>query len=181
MTTKTETLEKVRPLSLGASRNLQKLIENDFSALREHLEQYANDRLVKAKDEVKKSWAAKGLDINAFVDRATALERQFEDDKQALIREAGEAGIQLEKKYLNGSRSGWTADASGLKEAVDEAQKTIRRNLTKAISELTIQQKAADRRVLLATVTGEAEGLLQPLPTAAQLMAQVAKNKALTA
>jgi len=183
MTTKTtpDAMEKVRPLSLGASRNLQKLIENDFSALREHLQQYADGLLNQAETKIRKKWAAKGLDVNAFVDRATALERQFEDDKQALIREAGEAGIQLEKKYLNGSRSGWTADASGLKEAVDEAQKTIRRNLTKAISELTIQQKAADRRVLLATVTGEAEGLLQSLPTAAQLMAQVAKNKALTA
>jgi len=178
MTTKTETLEKVRPLSLGASRNLQKLIENDFSALREHLEQYANDRLVKAKDEVKKSWAAKGLDINAFVDRATALERQFEDDKQALIREAREAGIELDKKYYNGSRKGWTADAFGLKEAVAAEQKTIRTNHTKAISDLTIQHKGAERRVLLATVTGEAENLLASLPTAAQLMAQA--NKALT-
>jgi hypothetical protein len=183
MTTKTtpDVMEKVRPLSLGASRNLQKLIDNDFSALREHLEQYASNLLEQAETKIRKKWAAKGLDVNAFVDRATALVREFEDAQQALIREALVAGIQLEKKYHNGSRNGWTADAFGLKEAVAAEQKVIRTNHSKAISELTIQHKGAERRVLLASVTGEAEDLLQSLPTAAQLMAQVAKNKALTA
>jgi hypothetical protein len=180
MTTKTtpDVMEKVRPLSLGASRNLQKLIDNDFSALREHLQQYADGLLEQAETKIRKKWAAKGLDVNAFVDRATALERQFEDDKQALIREAREAGIQLEKAYHNGSNRGWTADAFGLKEAVAAEQKVIRKNHTRAISDMTIQHKGAERRVLLATVTGEAENLLASLPTAAQLMAQA--NKALT-
>jgi hypothetical protein len=167
-------MEKVRPLSLGASRNLQKLIDNDFSALREHLQQYSNNLLEQVEIKVRKKYAAKGLDVNAYVDRATALQRQFEDDKQALIREAREAGIQLEKKY----GSTWTADAFGLQEAVAAEQKSIRKSTIKAFSDLTIQHKGAERRVLLATVTGEAEGLLASLPTAAQLMAQA--NKSLT-
>lgn len=177
MTTKKTTdtvMEGVRPLSLGASRNLQKLIDNDFAALQEHLQQYANDLLEQAETKIRKKWAAKGLDVDAYVDRATALGRQFEDDKQALIREAREAGIQLEKKYGDT----WTADAYGLKEAIAAEQKAIRKNQARANSDLTIQHKGAERRVLLATVTGEAEGLLASLPTAAQLMAQA--NKALT-
>jgi hypothetical protein len=169
--------DTTHPLSLGASRNLQKLIENDFSTLSEHLAQYATDRLTEAEEKVKAKWATKGIDINSFVDRATELDRKHEDAKRALIREASEAGIQLEKSNY----AGWHADSAGLKEAVKAAQKTIRANQAKAVSELTIQQKAAERRVLLATVTGEAEGLLQSLPTAAQLMAKVAKVKSLTA
>lgn len=169
--------DTTHPLSLGASRNLQKLIENDFSTLSAHLAQYAADRLAEAEEKVKAKWAIKGVDINSFVDRGTELDRKYEDAKRALVREARETGIQLEKTNY----SGWTADASGLKAAVTAAQKTIRANHSKAISELTIQQKAAERRVLLATVTGEAEGLLQSLPTAAQLMAKVARTKSLTA
>lgn len=171
--------DATHPLSLGASRNLQKLIENDFSTLSAHLAQYAADRLAEAEEKVKAKWAIKGVDINSFVDRGTELDRKYEDAKRALIRQASEAGIQLEKSRFD-SRP-WTADASGLKAAVTAAQKTIRANHSKAISELTIQQKAAERRVLLATVTGEAEGLLQSLPTAAQLMAKVARTKSLTA
>jgi len=179
MTTKTDTaVEKARPLSLGASRNLQKLIDNDFGALQEQLGQYANDLLEQAETKIRKKWAAKGLDVNAYVDRATKLERKFEDDQQALIRDAREAGIQLEKSYINGSKRGWTADAYGLKEAIAAEQKTIRKNQTRAISEMKIQHKGAERRVLLASVTGEAVDLLASLPTAAQLMAQA--NKALT-
>jgi len=176
MTTKTAdaAIEKVRPLSLGASRNLQKLIENDFSALREQLGQYAADLLEQAETKIRKKWAAKGLDVNAYVDRMTALHRKLEDDQQALIREAREAGIQLEKSYGRN----WTADAYGLKEAIAAEQKTIRKNQTRAESEMKIQHKSAERRVLLATVTGEAVDLLASLPTAAQLMA--AANKSLT-
>jgi hypothetical protein len=175
--TKKTTPEK--PLSLGASRNLQKLIENDFSALGEHLNQYAADQLTKAEAAVKAKWATRGVDTNAFIDRAIELDRGHEDAKQALIREALAVGIQLEKSY--GGRRGWTADASGLKEAISAAQKAIRADQTKAATELRIQHKAAERRVLLATVTGEAKDLLKSLPTAAQLMAKVAKTRALTA
>lgn len=180
MTTKTAPKpDTTHPLSLGASRNLQKLIENDFSTLSAHLSQYAADRLTEAEEKVKTKWATKGVDINSLVDRATELNRKHEDAKRALIRQASEAGIQLEEPRFSGQP--WTATSPGLKEAVAAAQKPIRVNHSKAISELTIQQKAAERRVLLATVTGEATDLLQSLPTAAQLMAKVAKTKALTA
>jgi hypothetical protein len=167
-------IERVRPLNATQTNNMLKIITGDYEVLRAEVVQFASEEKTRREEQAK-------LDINAekmerLLAEATALVRDFNDQARLLSNLARGEDISL--VFPTVLESGIKIDDSRLKAQLNKIANDIRAEQSAAITQINKQELAAKRQILRASITGEAEEILNGIPSAAEMFALVAQEKA---
>lgn len=179
-----EAIEQARPLSATASRALQKLIDNDFDNVKAEIIAYAEEVQDRRTEEVKAEWVEKTAAAEQFRIRAQELVDNYIRETDALKNIARMASVAV---YIPNFRSGYSrndtevsVDVVGLDTAIGEVVRLTNREKNRALAALERERNTAQRKVLLATITTEAEAVLGQIPNAADMFRQATAQQAVT-
>lgn len=170
-------LDPAKPMNATQQRRLEKLVDNDFQALRAEINQMADD-LAKAKRyELTKEWNDRGSNADAFVTQAQTLIREHRSVIDALVIEARSKGVELEvpESYR---QQDIKAKVAGLKDAIKAAEADIEADRSRALNHLERARLTAQKKVLLAGITEEGFKLLEEIPDARTLLIQAQQERA---
>lgn len=165
--------EALRPLKATEARALKSLVENDFKSLANELRQAAADQKTAAAQRIRADRSVRRDVAESLVKRGLAAAKRYERTREALKKEARDADIDF---YMNsvGMSSGYepTAKPFGVEEAIRQAHAEIDAQLRRALTALERQRLDAQRKIMVAAITKDAEHLLGTLPSASDLMRQ---------
>lgn len=179
-----EAINKVRPLNATQAKALRTLVQQDFDVVERDMHSLYEAEVSAVTARIEAEWKDKGANAPAFEQQAHDLIKSFEDALRALMADASSKGVRLETHL---GRDGYgrsnirqyvSAEVEGKDKAIREAVDEVRRNYNRAVNELRRSQTGVERRILVAQVTGDAEGLLQSLPSAQTLMLSSAAAEA---
>lgn len=161
-----------RPLSATAARSLSKLIDNDFALLGQEIQTQAEAYVAAEKKKASDSFDRKTESVQAFEARYTKLANTFLNAANALEQEARMAGLEMELPYevRNGRHGKVKVCNPGLDRAISAAESAARLKTRQAGLLLERNRLSVQRKVLLASVTSDAEALLTEIPSARELM-----------
>lgn len=174
---KDETVERVRPLTATAARNLSKLIDNDFNAMTAEMRLLANDEQERRVKEVEETFAATEAVVRQFEDRFADLMKDFRNGIESLRREARDADLRVgvETYYLDRIEMNFSMVEK--ERAVAKVRAEVTSALNTALVAAERSRLDAQRKVLIASVTSDAEALLSSIPSAKDLMIQAAEQR----
>ena len=194
-----EAIRAVRPLNATQAKALRTLVQQDFAVVERDMQTLYEAEIASVKERIEEEWKAKGANAPAFEQQAhdllgqydadmTRLTSSFESAIRALVADARSKGVVLTSHLERyGSRTSSvvsdygryiSATVEGKDVATTKAVDEVRRNFNRAVTELQRNQTNVERRILVAQVTGDAEGLLAALPTAQALMLSAAAEQA---
>lgn len=162
-----------QPLSPTEQRNLTKLVDNQFSALTNEMEQFAADALESRETEVNQEFAEveqRAESVLADIRRELSQTRSRVEEMIAAARRDGVTiegfdTYQWTQAFRHGSYS-LPSKTAALAEARKANHTLIRRtNLT-----IERQRLGAQRRILLSSLGEEAQAVLDSIPSAQQMM-----------
>jgi hypothetical protein len=167
-----------KALNATERRALEKLIDNDFSALKAEVGQMAMDVKADREAAIKEQYASRGADVAAAVEETKQLEAKFRTELRSL-RDRWEAqGIVLDRDYYGRHSGGELAlndgySHTGLKEAIAQMYREVERDQHRAMTIAERQRVQTQRKVLLASITSdEALQLVEEIPSAHALLMQ---------
>jgi len=163
-----------RPLNREQTRNLQRLVKNDFETLTIDLNRASVLKKEQVEREVREQWEVDHPESSAatLAAKMNAAGRAYNTTLARLRAEALAAGVTF--SYSGRSASGnidVVATDNGLESAVKRAVQQVAEATTAAHGEIRKRQNDAERKVLLASITPAAEVLLAGVPKAADLLA----------
>lgn len=167
-----------RPLNQTERRALEKLVDNDFSALKSEIIAAAMAFKTEQEEVIRAEYAAKGTDIEMAESQTRALEIRFRDQLAALRSKWSEMGIRPKGRDAyrsTGAEISLVCDYQheGMQEAVSRMHRRIESDQQNAIRMAERQRVTIQRRVLLAAiVSDEALMLLEDIPDARTLLLQ---------
>lgn len=169
-------VDRVRPLSATAARSLTKLVENDFEMLRSEMNEYQSEQV-----EAKVREMRAGADPE-MMERA---QRQGDDivdafrrQRRELIDQARQRGLTVTMPDL-GTRYGEnavTVKDDDLEKRVSSYRRQADREFKPLLRKSERMELEAKRRVLLASITSEAEEILKDIPSAREMFTQSQKE-----
>lgn len=162
----------VRPLNATQSRTLGKLVAADFQSVRTELNDQIRAAAQRAKEEVEKEWADRNGTAVEWKDKAIKLLTEQSKARDALIREAAAANVQLNLRTGAPYAPDVIAEVVGLKEAVYKATNAVHERGRDAMNALERAEIAAQRKVFVASITVQAEEILASIPDAKTLLAE---------
>lgn len=168
-------VERVRPLSQAAARNLQKLIENDFQTLRQEMTEMTNE-IKKAKTKEIRAGATPEA-TEAILKQAQDLVASAQAQFNALVAQAKAKGITLKMPAFAYGANAPSVQNDELERRVQLAINEADQELHSATVILRRKELEAQRRVLIASITGEAEEILKSMPDARGLMMEAAAER----
>lgn len=171
-TTTQKAVEAVRPLSATQARALAKLVENDAEQVRAEIDEFADAQIADAVERITAEWEATEGSSDAWEDKARRIMSRYESSRLRLIREAKDAGVTLTIPRVGRDRyeDRLSVTVEGLKEAIEQEKERINTARRAAKNRLHRQKLALDRRVLEASITSQAQAVLDSLPSARDLM-----------
>lgn len=181
-----EAINKVRPLNATQAKALRTLVQQDFAVVERDMFALFQAEIAAITERIEAEWADKGANAPAFEQQAHDLIRSFENAMRSLMVEARSKGVVLSTHlervdgYSRGLNLGQYvgSQVDGKDTAVTKAKNEVQRNFERAKNELHRNQTNVERRILVAQVTGDAEGLLNSLPSAQALMLSSAAEEA---
>lgn len=175
-----EAINKVRPLNATQAKALRTLVQQDFEVVERDMHALYRAEDAAVRERIMDEFKDKGMDADAFVTDAMELITSFEEALRRLAEEGRKKGVALSTHVNRGYsiRQHVKAETAGRDEAINKAVQETRRNYDRALNELHRNQTNVERRILVAQVTGDAEGLLNSLPTASALMLSSAAETA---
>lgn len=168
-------VDKARPLSPSASTALRKLIDNDFENLRTQIVEFAAEIEEQYVTEVNEKWAERDKDREKIEALGRKAISDYQATRESLYRMGRDSGIHLSLPEFGYSKRA-EATLLGKEEAIKAAHKKATRERDKAFTIAERARLTAQRQVLLATVTAEAEALLTSIPSAKDLIKQAREN-----
>lgn len=165
--------EVVRPLTATASRALAKLIDNDFENLVNEIIQHAEELEGQAEVKVKAEWEEKSRQAKKFKQAGLAAVGKYRQERERVLSQAREAGFEVSFPEFRYSADDVEVTVRGLDVAVRAARQKVQVERRRVLSAVERKRLEAQRKVLLATVTDEAEALLAALPSAREVFSQV--------
>lgn len=163
-----------RPLNATQTRNLQKMVKNDFETLTIDLNRAETAKREEVERQIREQWAIDHPESSAraLAAKMNAAGRAYNTTVERLRREALAAGVEFSYSGRTaGGNTDVTATDKALEAAVDRAKAEVRDAARAAHGEIRKRKNDAERKVLLASITPAAEVLLASLPTAADLLA----------
>lgn len=196
-----------KPLSATERKLLSQVLDNDFANLKARMKSMADASLEARQREINADWDAKEARVPDLAGEATTLRRAQQDEARELRRKheeamakmlerhqdamakvtakADQAGVQLvevQEEYVNevgqrATRPVLKSEVIGRKEALEAANKDVKRMLSQALLELEQQRLNAQRKVLVSGITQEAAKILDTIPAADQMMLDAQAQK----
>lgn len=184
-----KTLDAVTGGSLGRvlvvteRKALERLIDNDFAALRNEMNAYAKEILESRLEGVRNDFAAKQKDAEKAQKAGAKLVTDLREKLLKQVEDAKADGITLTFPSIPQPESVGVSVA-GLVEAEKKVKAENQSDLASGLHTLERQRLASQRLVLLAGISPEGQQLLNTIPSAKNLMIEAAQdraNKAITA
>lgn len=170
----TQTLDLAKPLTKSEA-TLTQLVNNDFDRLATDMRQLAADQQAERAEVITKEWEAKKDKSEFYRTKGLAIIDNYRTARDALVEKARTDGITLQ---LPSMAVDVQAKLEGKDTALREARTQIDLHLQRAQMALTRQKLTVQRQILLATVTPEAQKVLDVVPTAQSLMLHAAQEEA---
>lgn len=170
-TTSADAIEQVRPLSATQARALSRLVTNDADQVRAEIDQYADEQITEATARIKQEWADRSADASSWEDRARTIISRFEASRRRLKREAAEAGVSLQVPSVERYGTSIQARVEDMDRAIKVETDRINAARRTAKTRLRRQELALERSVLEASITAQAQAILDSLPSARDLLA----------
>lgn len=169
-------MDLTKPLGASQRKALKDLVENDFSALRAEINQFADDMARQKREEIQADYAARGADQTDFLARGRKLMNDYRVGCDQLTLEASRAGVELKMPGI------YTRDietkVNGLNTAIKLAEAEVDAERKRALNSLERARLTAQRKVLMSGVNEEALAILDTIPNARDLMVQAAQERA---
>jgi len=166
-------VEKVRPLNATQTRNLTALVKGDFQVMRSELQQFAAEQKHNKTEEIKAQASFKRMEEV----KAAAIEvcREYQKKMQELSYQAQKDGISL--SYTGVASERVSVNDSTINAKIQQAHSEIDLELRIALATLERKEIQAQRKILVASITQDAEDILNSIPTAQQLMVEAAEER----
>jgi hypothetical protein len=169
----TEVVQRVRPLSAAAARNLMKLVENDFMTLQLELAEFFDNQTRTEEAEIR----SEAVDqIAALNTSAMDIVREFEDKMRALQTRATREGFTMRAPSVTGQSRENMVKSDAVEAKVSAMRNRLNNEHRAALAAMKRKQNQLERRVLLASITTEVEAVLNDMPTARELMAEAVQE-----
>ena len=160
-----------KTLNTTERRALEKLVDNDFAALKTEVAQMGADLLAQRLAALKTEWAEKTDKIADYVRKVEATWREAQRQTSDLRALAAEDGVTLTvPEYSRYGKSEGTV--AGFATAEREIKQEVDADLKRAFNTLERSRLTAQRTVLLSAVSVEAAKVLDAIPSAKDLMMQ---------
>lgn len=169
----TEAVQRVRPLSAAAARNLMKLVENDFTTLQLELSEFFETQMRTEEAEIRSEAVDQIADLNSA---AMGIVREFEDKMQALRTRATREGFTMRAPSVQGQNQERMVKSDAVEAKVAAMRARLNNEHRAAVAAMKRKQNQLERRVLLASITTEVEAVLNDMPTARELMAEAVQE-----
>lgn len=166
------------PLKAGEAKALSEVIDNDFNALRQDMRALADDEKRSRVEAVTKEWDAKGDKSDQWRRDALKLVSNFSSERDHMIAAAKADGIALTIPSVRESYSNVQTELVGKQEAIKKVKQDVDNDLNRALIALERQRLSAQRTVILARITPEAQTVLDTIPKAKTLMVEAAQERA---
>lgn len=168
-------------LNATERRALKDLVDNDFQTLEQRLHRAYADRQHELERTAQKRAAEERERAQDVIDRMGELNEKQRKERERFIAQAEKKGVTIVS-----SGRGQGLVFSGIPSSMEEEKRNLSRDYEAARTALREQWLAASRLILLTGVpaTGPARDVLDSIPSAETLMAQVAaerQRKAVTA
>lgn len=170
-----EAVKKVRPLSVSAANALTKLVENDYQILRAEMEQFHQEQVANAIREMRGEASDENKKI--VLDKAHKLLAKYRADCSKLQKEASDKNIKLTLPSLQNYAGTPSATDETLEHRVRQYQNQKESEFKTLMLSVRRQELEAKRRVLIASITTEAEDILASIPTAKEVMVRMYAEK----
>lgn len=168
-----EVVQRVRPLSAAAARNLMKLVENDFMTLQLELAEFFDNQMRTEETEIR----SEAVDqIATLGESAMSIVREFEDKMRALQNRATREGFTMRAPSITGQSRENMIKNDAVEAKVAAMRNRLNNEHRVAIAAMKRKQNQLERRVLLASITTEVEAVLNDMPTARELMAEAVQE-----
>ena len=169
-------LDLIKPLTTSEANALTQVINNDFAALASDMKAMAADTKRDRVAEVTREWDRKKDQSGDYAVKARALVEKWQQDRARLIDKALADGVELKMPDLRYAGDVQTT-LVGRAQAIQDVQTEVTNDLNRALLALERQKLAAQRTVVLARVTPEAQRVLDQVPDAKTLMVQAAQER----
>ena len=173
------TLDK--PLTSQECRFLEKVVNNDFAALRTEIQQIAKDVLEERIKGVREEYATKMKDAEKHRKAVVKTVQDINAKILKAIEDAKVAGITI-SGVSTMSDAATEANVKAVIAGQNEAEAKVRQenssDLNTALNTLERQRLAAQRMILLAGISTAGQALLDTVPAAKTLMIEAAQQRA---
>lgn len=183
VSTPVEAVKAVRPLGVGQARQLEKLVDNDFNQVKQEIYSQAKEMIEAKTLSLKGEYKAEKLD--QYTEQARVLCEEYNAKVRALKEEARKDSFRLDAPEVSSvikpegrtHGPGISISDDRLQAAIKTATVEINQSEQGALLTLERQRLAAMRRVLIASITTDAEKILNDIPSARELMVQAARER----
>ena len=171
-----EAMQDQRPLNATQGRNLQKIVKNDFERLRSELNLYRQEEMVRREKEIRESFRISPEAKEALEADINALNAEYRNRAEALKARARAMGLMI-SNGLAPAHSHVTFSEEKVLAEIQRMQNEVRQEVAIALQTAETKFYEAERMVLLATITGQAERILAGIPTSQQLVAEAYEQR----
>ena len=168
-----EAVQNVRPLNATQGRNLLAIVKGDFEILELEMRNFSEEKLAEKQKQIRQESNAAKQD--EFKDKAQKLLEKQRQARLDLVSDARRVGITL--SFSNTSIGSVEVRDDEMNQKINSAAREAKRELDHALNILRKEQLAAERQVLKATITAQAENILESIPTAQQMMINAAAER----
>jgi len=171
-----QAVANVRPLNATQSRNLEKLVLNDFHTLELEIREMHDETLRAKIDELGKDTSEENQ--KKLAAKAQKLIDKYSADRTKLIAEAKAMNITLTMPQIDSYRHSIDTSDDVLQLRINEVTKQANRELKSVLLVLERKKSEALRKVMIASITAQAEEILAAIPSAREFMIEAAAEKA---
>lgn len=169
-------VQNVRPLNATQSRNLKDLVENDFHTLMLEIQEISAENLRTQLEELGKSTTEAAQ--KKFESKAEKLIQKYQNDRLKLIQEAREQNMTLAMPTIDQMRHGITVTDEVFQKRKRELELDSKREMDAIMLVLRRKKNEAMRKVMIASITSQAEDILASIPSAREFMIAAQAEKA---
>lgn len=167
-----QAVQNVRPLNATQSRNLEKLVDADFKSVKTEIDDTIRREITAAKARVEEEWKARGTSVSDWTEKADKLVAKQRKARKDLSDEAKAAGVNLIWSSGRYGENVFSVQVAGLDEALRKAEVEVRERGRDVLNALERAQLQAQRKVLVASITAQAEEILASIPDAKTLLSE---------
>jgi len=178
-----QAMEDQRPLNATQGRNLQRIVKNDFERLKAELELFRVEERTRREQEIRENYRTSRESRTTLENEIRVLNRQYRAEAERLRGRAREMGLTV-NQGLTAPSEVVVFGEERLNQDIQAMYREVNGDVNTALRTAEAKFYEAERLVLMATITTQAEKILSGIPTSQQLMAEAyeqrAKRKELT-
>lgn len=159
-----------RPLKPSEAQAARRYVKNSYEALRTDLAAFRDEQIQQVTERVRKDFADSLRQAEEIEKAAMRSAKKALKKRDALIREAKDQGLRASHRMVSAADLAVSVRVPDLDTLVEKATREVRNAYSRAMNDIRAAELAAEKVILIASMTTETEQVVRSIPTAEQAM-----------